>query len=479
MKQTVLSFLFTLSLTSSAQSIDRFFNALIFNPENISQFIHPEEIKRSGRLGIKYEDVKNKFLISFDIDESVKEKIRSKELTYSIETIILEDNFLKAVFTSENYSKEFYFYYDLFVSPAFYFTNNWKEIDGKYIKVILSSDTLFNEYSLNKLDEYIEAVLTLLKVDEQRKQLLEKEKIIYIHCRDEEEIQIVSGFNTRGIYILAFDEIISTFNTHYHEIAHLLINFKLQSLPLYTLPFLQEGFAVCTGGRGGLSRDVLLDIGFFLHHSDFIPVNSILTKNQFYTEDASLTYPVSGLYNYFLLNSYGIENYLQLYRQLSGSADFISSLALDKIMLPAENKFESFIKNYKLKGDIYLTSDEKDYEIISKGTGYEIFEGENYYKLHVRHNLLLFEENLMQNYFSKKFDEHYPNVEYYGEKYLILASEREVNIYNLYTNNLIASYSSGFSQDNKNVPHENGFFIFYIDKKIFDGHVSSYKQKEI
>jgi hypothetical protein len=77
----------------------------------------------------------------------------------------------------------------------------------------------------------------------------------------------------------------------------------------------------------------------------------------------------------------------------------------------------------------------------------------------------------LSNYKSKKFEEVFPKTEYAGHKYLIKAGSREVNIYNLYTNILIASYSAGFTLDNKEVPNEDGYFIFYVKKDVFEEEI--------
>ncbi len=156
-------------------------------------------------------------------------------------------------------------------------------------------------------------MVKLLQINKDRVNLLQKEKINYILCKDENEIKTISGFDTRGIYILAYDEVITTFNTHYHELSHLLMNFKLQNLPLYTLPFFQEGFAVAVGGRGGIGRNILLNIGYFLEKSNYLKFNSILSKKDFVSENASMAYPAAGLYNYFLISNYGINSYIKLY----------------------------------------------------------------------------------------------------------------------------------------------------------------------
>jgi hypothetical protein len=302
---------------------------------------------------------------------------------------------------------------------------------------------------------------------------LEEKKIIYILCKDDDEIKKITGFNTRGLYILAYDEIITTYNCHFHELAHLLINFKLKTLPLYTLPFFQEGFAVAAGGRGGLSRNVLFDAGYFLQKSGIIKFNSILTKEEFLSEDASVTYPVSGLYSLFLMKEYGIGSYLKLYRKYSGTENFTSGIKVNSLMLPPIGNFEKFADSMNSSGLMAIDVHDKNGKIISEGPFYSIRKTEDSYLISVRKNILLTPAVKSDEYISKKFSEVFPGVEYKGEKYLITAAAREVNIYNLYTNILIASYTAGFSLENKEVPAEKGFFKFMIRKEVFDENLES------
>jgi len=91
----------------------------------------------------------------------------------------------------------------------------------------------------------------------------------------------------------------------------------------------------------------------------------------------------------------------------------------------------------------------------------------------LRRNILLTPANRQSGYKSKKFAETFPNVKYNGEKFLITASSREINVYNLYTNIPIASYSARFSLGNKEVPLEKGFFKFAIRKAFFDESLES------
>ena len=85
-----------------------------------------------------------------------------------------------------------------------------------------------------------------------------------------------------------------------------------------------------------------------------------------------------------------------------------------------------------------------------------------------KENILISTAGQNENYSSKIFNEFYPNINYNGEKYLIRVNESEVAVYNLFTNNLIGNYVSGFSVDMKPVPKENGYYKFLMNKNIFD-----------
>jgi hypothetical protein len=142
---------------------------------------------------------------------------------------------------------------------------------------------------------------------------LKKEKIIYILCKDEDEIEKLTGYKARGMFNLAYDYVISTFNCHYHELLHLLMNYKLKNIPPYTHSFLQEGFAVSFGGRGGKEPEVILNLGCFIAESKFLEYKELLSLDKFRNFDVSMSYPLSGLYNNFIISNFGIDNYLKLY----------------------------------------------------------------------------------------------------------------------------------------------------------------------
>ena len=157
----------------------------------------------------------------------------------------------------------------------------------------------------------------MLSLAPDRLSRLSEEKILYLLCDGPEEVETLTGFKLRGIFLMGADAIVSSFNCHRHEVAHLLLNFRLASLPLYTHPFLQEGWANAMGGRGGKARDVILHLGAFLQQSEFVTYPELLQRKTFANTDPSIAYPLSGVYNRFLLAQQGVDAYLRLYRQYS------------------------------------------------------------------------------------------------------------------------------------------------------------------
>lgn len=322
-----------------------FLKALIAESPELISFVDNKELKLSDRLSISYPDAKFKFLISNDPESSIKERIRNKELkyTFEIEQINNEYSLLKFHLPSINLSNEYYFFKAHLVSKPAYLGKDWTIIKSRFFQFHLSSPDLTNSYAVDKLDSFVENILSLLMISDEYINRLQREKIHYYLCRDESEIEKLTGYKARGLYYLPYDYIISTYNSHYHELLHLLLNYKLKSINQYTLPFLQEGFAVGFGGRGGIAPEVALGIGQFLSKSGFIDHKSMLDKSTFGQIDPSITYPVSGLYTKFLISAVGIEKYIHIYRKYSTDVNNINQIKIDTLELPGEAEWKKFL----------------------------------------------------------------------------------------------------------------------------------------
>jgi len=473
----IIIVLLLIQLSSPVLALDQaesFIQSLITD-DNPGSFADQSELETSGRLGIRYEGVDNKFLISYDIEDSIKSSIKRNELDYTIEVIDLEGDYSKIIFSIQelSYRKQFYFKDQKYISPISYHTRDWKRIGSKHFRFLVSDTTLFNSYCIDNLENFLLRIAGLLNFGDEKLRELEAHKIYYLLCKDEEEIKLLTGFHTRGMYNVAYDFIITTFNSHYHELLHLLMNFKLQRLPLYTHPFFQEGFAVAFGGRGGKEPDVILSLGLFLYNSKMLDYSSLLSKEGFRQVNVSLSYPVSGLYNKFLIEQIGIEKYLELYQKYSGTADEVERMKIDESELPERATWHGFLVDYSQKKAIDFENSKSETQLIYDGASARIFEDLLSYYFNLRDTLLIGADTNWREYQSKKFYGVFGNRKYQGEKYLILANANEISIYNLFTNNLIANYVSSFSDTHSPVPSENGSYYFCVSKYIFDAELKS------
>jgi hypothetical protein len=461
--------LLSFSQQISEENAEKFINYLIYDKDNLDNFIDSSEIEISNRFNIHYKNVSKKYMISYDIDVNIKKKIRQNEIEYTVLTRALNGVYSKVIFNVSqlNYQIEFFFKNKMLISPITYYTKDWNRIESPNFIFIISDTTLFNQYCIDNLEDFYLKMSSLLSFNKSQLNRIKSEKIYYFLCKDEKEIKQLTGFNTRGMYILAFDYIVTTFNSHYHELSHLLINYKFQSLPLYTHPFFQEGFAVAFGGRGGKEPNIILNLGSFLVKSNFLDYTSLQNKNDFYKYDVSLSYPVSGLYNLFLINKIGIERYLKIYQKYSGSAQEIElSRILQKDLLEF-SLWQDFINNLHFSR-ISFEEPKSKLSLVFKNESIVIYEDSEKYYFYLKDTILIKSTDISTGYKSKMFYEIFPNREYNGEKYVILISESELSIYNLYTNNLIDNFANSFSVTLSSIPNENGIFRFSIPKNLFD-----------
>lgn len=478
----ILSLVLFFAKSSNAQNLSKqvaesFIDALINNSDDLENFFDASELKLSARLGITYKGVKHKSLISLDIDPALKQKLLTHELKYTFKIESLESDYSKLLIEipEGKINYEFIFKKGKMISKADFYALEWPRVRSKYFVFHVSKDYLLNDYSISKLDSFVDKILHQLGCSNSEIKKLEAEKIHYFLCKDEEEIKLLSNYVTRGMYYLTNDYIISTFNNHYHEIAHLLINYKLKSVDLFTLPILQEGFAVAFGGRGGQDSKVILNMGIFLVKSNMLDYDALLSKSSFSQLDPSVTYPISGLYTKFLIDKLGMPGFLELYKKYSADAVDINKLQLTGTELPAKKEWGKFVTESERDKDIQVTGfDEQNFSnALIDNENIRISENDSVYLVKIKTNTTLKKKGTSTGYKSKLFAELFPSGKYKQEKYVIMAASDEVSIYNFLTNNLIAKYVQGFSLTNEPVPQKDGFFIYTLKKRVFDEPLNS------
>jgi len=455
-----------------------FVHALLWRSDSLPSFVLPAELSVSKRLNISYQGVQNKFLISNDVENELKARINNDSVKYEIRTAYLKDDYHSITLSfSGNYSpKVYYFHGKYLVSPVYYYSRNWKRIESPHFIFVVSNPESFNEYCIDRLEAFVDSMAKLLNYSDELKCRLKKEKIYYYLCNNDDEIRSLTGFQTMGMYYLPYDYIITTYNCHLHELAHLLINYKLQNNSLYTHPFLQEGFAVATGGRGGKEPDIILEMGAYLQTCELMDYTELISREQFLSVDASMSYSLSGLYNRFLIDKTGIDNYLTLYQKHSGNPDDITRMSIDTSSLPDRSEFIKYTNNYLSAPDIKLTDINSSDTLASDGHQDSISDLPGYIHI-IADTLLMQPDKEFSGYSSKKFTELFPGRTYRGEKYALTAGNDEISVYNLYTNNLIAKYVLAFSGCRPKPLPKGSINNFLIKKSVFEGDDISQAKK--
>ncbi|UCG52920.1 MAG: hypothetical protein JSW58_05010 [Candidatus Latescibacterota bacterium] len=452
----------------SAEVADNFVSDLLNTPGGVSKWVVDDELEASRRLGISYDGVLNKFLVSYDIDEETRDRVKNgtARVHRTLKNLDAGFSLLSLTFEPGGDDVEYYFRDDRLVSPIYYHSRDWRRFETNFFVFFLSDKSLFNNYGAEKLDAFVADVLDVIGVSETRRNKLKEAKIYYYLCGSSEEIRDLTSYNTRGMYNLAYDYIVSTYNCHYHEIVHLLVNFKLEKVSLYTHPFFQEGIAVALGGRGGKEPSIIRDVGMFLEQSQIAKYQDLLSYESFVATDPSLSYPTSGLYNAFLIDALGADKYLELYREYSGEKARVEVLESD---LPTTDLWKSYLRTCAAAPTIVSGErDGDDCDPIYSDAQAKICEDTTRVYFEIGASVLLSGAETPAEFVSVVFKNHYPTHSYEGEKYLITADKNEISVYNLYTNNLVAKYVPAMLVQGSPIVVEDGLFYFSVDASVFD-----------
>jgi hypothetical protein len=462
-----------------SQSIPRkFFDALIYNKPEIAEYVNTQELASSERLGITYTRVKNKFMLGYELPEEITNGIRSGKYKNEITELPLTDSYSQVTLSvpDAGFSKIFYFD-DGFISNSTYFTSKWQKRESKYFSFSIEEPKYFNDYCIERLDDFVDMIADTLHLTISEKRILEKEKIGYIFCKDENSVEKITGFKAKGMAMLGSDEVVTSYQTHFHEVAHILINYKLKKLGLYTLPFFMEGFAVATGGRGGMAPRVVTDLGYYLQKSGILSYDSILTNTGFYNNDASMSYAVAGLYNSFLLNELGGERYLELYSKVNGDLEDLKLLKPDMFNLPSDVEYYEYMEKCAKDSLMFTDSGDtiKPILFIEGIRGIFNYAGD-YIKFFVSGNYKAGFGGIVtdRSYTSRKYNEIY-NLDDYNSsvKYCFVVEDDFINVYNLFNDELIYSYSRGLTLNPVSIPLLNGYHFFFLKSKLFGDDFNS------
>jgi hypothetical protein len=489
----------------------------------------PEEIQASKRFGISYTGIEAKYDCASPLTQML-EAIRSGDMQVTVTDTVNHPHTqvwgywaqISVQFTAvgESLTTPYYLVKSgeewRLASPLFVYARNWMRHDTRYATVHFSDASLINEYALNELDRFVASMGEHLMLSEAEMERLEKEKIDYYLC-SEEEIEKLTGFSTHGMTNLQFDAIISRRLPHYHEMVHFLVNYALKKLPLYTLPCLQEGIAVCFGGRWDKSPQVVFQVGHFTLAQSFFSVEDVLTYSAFHETvgNPDFSYPLSGIFVKFLIEQLGVERFKLLYRELSGTDDDVRAFSLEDVQskiseiyktpwAEIQKNFAGYWGQFEFSGLVPggLPANEPISTMKSEHLSVQIGDSNTSYFFEIRtttdisKGMILMKDKSSslpvssavysvnrqalqtggtENYQSKLFTEHIPNAEYNGEVYSIQFSADEAGLYNYYTDTLVAKYISSFSPSNEYWNSEERVMRFRLEKSVLNQKISEFQ----
>ena len=141
-------------------------------------------------------------------------------------------------------------------------------------------------------------------------------KIEYYLCDSPEEVGRIYGDNDPcNGFASPPNKVYAVYNEHiqcigFHEDAH-LISYVINRPDC---PAIREGLAMYFDRKwwGIQNMDW---VGFYLKTGRYIPVNQLLDKEYFFSRECSITYPIMGAFTDWLISVYGINQFLEMYRE--------------------------------------------------------------------------------------------------------------------------------------------------------------------
>ena len=164
----------------------------------------------------------------------------------------------------------------------------------------------------------------------------------------------------------------------------------------------------------------------------------------------------------------GVKKYLELYRTYSRTEEKINNIKIDERTLPPKGKWQTFIDAYTQHPEISLNVQTENTEQIFRSAAANIFENDTRYIFRMKDTLCFVPNDPERTYVSNRFSELTRGKPYHGEKYMIIANEQEINVVNLYTNNVIANIVGPFSVPPTEIPKNDGWFEFSLKKNLFE-----------
>ena len=440
------------------------------NFESAKGLWEPSCLKQSERLGIQYDGIAIKadcgspFVYDYD-----KMKIFLPDGIVSKLTLDSNTTRWKVEGTIDSVKTVYYYFTSLvgdyywIAPPHFCFSQGWPVVESKYFRFVINPDRMihYNDFIAGSLDETVESLASQLSIPAEKLALLAENKIDYYLCLDDHEVEKLAGRNNREGYDRGFDIIITRFIPDFHKVALLLLNFKLENPPLFTLPAIREGLATCLAGQWQRAPEVVFDFGDYILKYDIIELDSILTYEQYLDiTSGDITSPVGACFAKYIYSQLGDDGFFGLYRALSGDYKTISGLTADDIKriiesnmkqpwADLESGFFGFLEKRRSQHGLIYPGEVATEKVLIDDSGLVISASDKWIKVEyqsrddgrIELNLLLDREARLEGKKSMLFDEQYHTASgYEGFRYGIKLDKNEIGLYDYAVNQIKAKF---------------------------------------
>lgn len=486
---------------SGEEMLNEYFDLIVSgNYESAEQFWTEESRRRATRFGIEYIDIPLKVDCSSPLVRNPEMMFGYDKRPISTETALpWEDARRYAFDVLAGRERLGHYYhtirigeYQSLLFPQDLYARGWPTRETKYLRILMHPEAqeYLSSIVLNEADRFIEETARAIGVAPDAMALLEREKLNYFFCHDDNLVRDITGYVIKGTYDLASDDIISAFFPHYHEMTHFLVNFKFRRLPLYTLPLLREGVAVHFGGRFGKSPTSLYGLGGYIYREGVVDLDSMLTMEDFErSASADLAYPLAGIFVSYVVDRMGYDVLFDLYREVSGSFDSLISLDIEDIqaiILKSVSKdtwpqfradFDQYLNDWLsqkaglypgiLEGGKTILSDSQ--MTVTRSGDWLCFTATFPAGSQPTGNLLFGRDKELDQTTSMLFEEQYRGGEPFdGYRFGVRFDGNEVGVYDYATSELLAKYIFGISPSPDYYNQAENRITFRIDRALVD-----------
>lgn len=471
--------LFTFTMLSAQptreQFVDGFMKKLVEDPSALVHYADESSRQKAGRFNISYTDAATKIVAGDEIPLKLRNLIMRGEieLLHKIENLAQNFYRVQVDIPGHNYKKHFYFQDFKLVAPSKYLTLYWTKYETEYFDFYVREKKNFNSYSGFQLGRTLGGIMKLLGFTDEEKEMLRKNKLVYIVASNEKNVGEFSGIDGKGAFLPAWDEIITSTPYNLQGLAEQLIRIKLGKMKLTGPELFEKGFAGAVGGITPRSSALVTKLGLFLQKSGMLDVESLSAESAFSNNDPSFSYPLAAAYNKFLIDKLGALEYLRLYMQKNSPNDKSMTGNSVEVVVPFLDEFRKHAEETESEKNI-LVGDIKDtLPLLFDGEMVRIFDGGDYYWFHTKGSFSMTETPGINDYTSKLFKEVTPTRSYEGEKYLISVTREDVIIYNLYNDTVIDAHYKFV--DKLPVAGVSSLYRFRVKKSLFEEPLTELK----